>query len=150
MVGEARNGSEALELVRRARVDVLIMDLDMPGQSGIDVLSGIRAAAPEVAVLVYTAYPQEQFAAATFQFGARGFVSKEGDPAEIEIAIRELALGRCHITQATADLLPTVWLADRPRTAALGARVPGLSEACGRHGAGLDRTRDVSLAQDGQ
>lgn len=105
VVGEARNGSEVVDMVRRTKVDVLLMDLDMPGQSGIDALSRIRTAAPEVAVLIYTAYPHEQFAAAMFQFGAKAFLSKDGDPMEVERVIRELALGcHCNITPGMADL----------------------------------------------
>ncbi|MDR6859588.1 response regulator transcription factor [Variovorax guangxiensis] len=105
VVGEASNGSEVVDLVRRTKVDVLIMDLDMPGQSGFEALSRIRTAAPEVAVLIYTGYPQEQFAATMFQYGAKAFLSKDGDPTEVERAIRELALGRLHITPAIADLI---------------------------------------------
>lgn len=105
VVGEASNGREAVDLVRRTKVDVLIMDLDMPGQSGFEALSRIRTAAPEVAVLIYTGYPTEQFAATMFQYGAKAFLSKDGDPTELERAIRELALGRHHITPAIADLV---------------------------------------------
>ena len=105
VVGEAGNGDEAVELVRRTKVDVLIMDLYMPGQNGIDAMSRIRAAAPEVAVLIYTAYPQEQYAAVLVQFGARAFLSKEGDPTEIVRATRELGLGRRYLTPAMAALL---------------------------------------------
>jgi two-component system, NarL family, invasion response regulator UvrY len=115
IAGEAADGREAIELVRRTKIDVLLMDLNMPGQSGVDALIRIRAAAPEVAVLVFTAYPQEHYAAILFQLGASGFLSKECDPIEIVRAIRELALGHRHLTPALAALL--------------AARLEGRSEA---------------------
>jgi two-component system invasion response regulator UvrY len=105
VVGEAADGREAIELVRRTKVDVLMMDLNMPGQSGVDALIRIRAAAPDVAILVFTAYPMEQYAAILFQLGAGAFLGKECDPIEIVRAIRELALGHRHVTPALAALL---------------------------------------------
>jgi DNA-binding NarL/FixJ family response regulator len=111
---EARDGSEAVELLRHTKVDVLIMDVNMPGRSGVDALAKIRVCAPKVAVLIYSAYPQEQYAALLVQFGARGFLNKDGDPMEVIWASRELALGRHYLTPAVAELFVD-HLAGKPR-----------------------------------
>src|SRR5262245_44302546 len=62
VVGEAASGREAIDLVRTAEIDVLILDLSMPGQSGIDALAMIRAKAPDVGILILSGYPEEQYA----------------------------------------------------------------------------------------
>ena len=103
--GEAGNGREAIDLVRAAELDVLIMDLAMPGQSGLDALAMIRAKAPDLGILILSGYPEEQYAINLTRQGASGYLNKECDPAEIVDAVRTIALGRRHITPAVAELL---------------------------------------------
>ena len=103
--GEAGNGREAIDLVRTTELDVLIMDLAMPGQSGLDALAMIRAKAPDLGILILSGYPEEQYAINLIRQGARGSRNKECDPAEIVDAVRTIALGRRHITPAVAELL---------------------------------------------
>ena len=106
VVGEAVNGREAIDLVRNAtELDVLVMDLSMPGQSGIDALAMIRAKAPDVGVLILSGYPEEQYAVNLIRQGANGYLNKECDPMEIVTAIRTIALGRRYISPAVAQLL---------------------------------------------
>ena len=62
VAGEAASGREAIELVRTTELDVLVMDLSMPGQSGIDALAMIRAKAPDVGILILSGYPEEHYA----------------------------------------------------------------------------------------
>ncbi|MDB5816982.1 MAG: DNA-binding response regulator, partial [Rhizobacter sp.] len=105
VVGEAATGREAQELVRKGGIDVLVMDLSMPDQSGIDVLGAIRARAPELPVLILSGYPEEHYATSMLRQGASGYLNKECDPSEIVTAVRTIARGRRYITPAVAELL---------------------------------------------
>lgn len=105
VVGEAANGREAIDLVRVAEMDVLLMDLAMPGQSGLDALAMIRAKAPDVGILILSGYPEEHYAMNLIRQGASGYLNKECDPAEIVEAVRTIALGKRYITRTVADLL---------------------------------------------
>ena len=105
VVGEAASGREAIDLVRTTEMDVLVMDLSMPGQSGIDALAMIRAKAPDVGILILSGYPEEHYAMNLIRQGASGYLNKECDPAEIVEAIRTIALGKRYITPSVAELL---------------------------------------------
>ena len=105
VVGEAANGREAIDLVRNAEVHVLVMDLAMPGQSGLDALAMLRAKAPRMGILILSGYPEEHYAISMIRQGASGYLNKECDPAEILEAIRTIAMGRRYVTPAVADLL---------------------------------------------
>jgi len=105
VVGEAASGREAIDLVRNVEIDVLIMDLSMPGQSGIDALAMIRAKAPDIGILILSGYPEEQYAVNLIRQGASGYLNKECEPMEIVNAIRTIALGRRYISPAVAELL---------------------------------------------
>jgi DNA-binding NarL/FixJ family response regulator len=105
VVGEAANGSEAIHLARTSKIDVLVMDLSMPGQSGIEALAKIRAKAPGVGVLILSGYPEEHYALNLIRQGASGYLNKECDPAEIVEAIRTIASGNRYLTPSVADLM---------------------------------------------
>jgi two-component system invasion response regulator UvrY len=105
VVGEAASGREAIDLVRTTEIDVLIMDLSMPGQSGIDALAMIRAKAPDVGILILSGYPEEQYAVNLIRQGASGYLNKECEPMEIVNAIRTIALGRRYISPSVAELI---------------------------------------------
>ena len=105
VVGEAANGREAIDLVRNTEMDVLLMDLAMPGQSGLDALAMIRAKAPNVGILILSGYPEEHYAMNLIRQGASGYLNKECDPAEIVEAVRTIALGKRYITRTVAELL---------------------------------------------
>jgi len=105
VVGEAASGREAIDLVRNTEIDVLVMDLVMPGQSGIDALAMIRAKAPDAGILILSGYPEEQYAINLIRQGASGYLSKDCQPMEIGQAIRTIALGRRYISRSVAELL---------------------------------------------
>ncbi len=105
IAGEAANAREALDLVRNTPLDVLVMDLSMPGQTGIDVLGSILARAPELAVLVLSSYPAEHYAVSLIRQGAMGYLNKQCEPEEIVTAIRKLANKTRYISAEVADLL---------------------------------------------
>lgn len=114
VVAEACSGREAIDLVRTQGVDVLLLDLDMPGQSGIDALTMIKAKAEHVAVLVLSGYPEHQYAVPLIRNGASGYLNKACEPGEIVAAIRRVAQGGRYITPAVADLLATQVIAPTP------------------------------------
>ena len=105
VVGEAANGREALDLVRKGDIDVLVMDLSMPEHSGIDALAAVRARAPELPVLILSGFPEAHYATTLLKQGASGYLNKQCDPEEIVTAIRTLHRGRKYITAAVAERL---------------------------------------------
>ena len=105
VVGEAGSGREAIDLVRCTPMDVLVMDLSMPGQSGIDAIAMIRAKAAEVAILVLSGFPEEHYAMNLIRQGASGYLNKACEPIEIVDAIRTVSLGRRYLSPVVAELL---------------------------------------------
>jgi two-component system, NarL family, invasion response regulator UvrY len=105
VVGEAASGRAAVEMVRMTEMDVLLLDVSMPGQSGIDAMAMIRAKAPDLAILILSGYPEEHYAVNLIRQGASGYLNKQCEPAEIVTAIRTVSLGRRYITSAVAELL---------------------------------------------
>lgn len=105
VVGEAGSGREAIDLARNQDMDVMLMDISMPGQSGIDALAMIRAKAPDLGILILSGYPEEHYAVSLIRQGANGYLNKQCDPDEIVAAIRRIAEGHRYITPQVADLL---------------------------------------------
>lgn len=103
--GEAASGREALDLARAGEVDVLLMDLSMPDQSGVETLAAIKARFPELAVLILSGFPESHYATTLLRQGASGYLNKECEPEEIVTAIRTVARGRRYITPAVAEIL---------------------------------------------
>ncbi len=105
VTGEASNGREVLDLVRQGELDVLLMDLAMPDQSGVEVLAAVKARAPELPVLILSGFPEAHYATTLLKQGASGYLNKDCDPEEIVKAIRTLHRGRKYITAAVAEML---------------------------------------------
>ena len=105
VVAEAANGREALDIVRKGEVDVVLMDVAMPDQSGVDALAAIRARAPDLPVLILSGYPEEHYATTLLRQGASGYLNKDCDPEEIVQAIRTVCRGRKYITAGVAERL---------------------------------------------
>ncbi len=105
VTGEASSGREALDLVRAGEVDVMLMDLSLPDQSGVETLAAIKARKPELPVLILSGFPEAHYATTLLRQGASGYLNKECDPEEIATAIRTVFRGRKYITPAVAELL---------------------------------------------
>lgn len=105
VVAEASNGREALDIVRLGEVDVIVMDISMPGQSGVDALAAIRARAPDLPVLILSGFAEEHYATTLLRQGASGYLNKDCDPQEIAKAIRTVYRGRKYITAGVAERL---------------------------------------------
>lgn len=95
VVGEARDGKEALQLVRRTRPDVLILDISMPGKDGLETTYEIRARARELPtrILILTMHNEEHYALRTLRAGAHGFLYKGADSDELLRAVRAVSRG---------------------------------------------------------
>jgi DNA-binding NarL/FixJ family response regulator len=102
---EASNGQEVLEKVWKNEYDILLLDISMPGISGIDVLKQLRTEKPKLAVLVLSMHPEEQYAVRVLKAGASGYLTKESAPDELIHAIRKISKGRKYITSSLAERL---------------------------------------------
>ena len=105
VVAEASNGREALDIVRKGEVDVMVMDLSMPDSGGVDALLAIRARAPDLPVLILSGFPEEHYATTLLRQGASGYLNKDCDPEEVVQAIRTVYRGRKYITAGVAERL---------------------------------------------
>ncbi len=105
VVGEAADGREAVDLVRKGELDVLVLDLSMPDHGGVDALAAVKARAPKLPVLILSGYAEEFYATTLLKHGASGYLNKECDPDEIVKAIRTLNRGRKYITARLAEML---------------------------------------------
>ena len=105
VVAEASNGRQALDIVRNGGVDVMVMDIAMPDQSGVDALIAIRARNAELPVLILSGFAELHYATTLLRQGANGYLNKDCDPQDIVSAIRTVARGRKYITPAVAELL---------------------------------------------
>jgi DNA-binding NarL/FixJ family response regulator len=103
MVGEAQNAGEALDLVMREKWDVVVMDITMPGRSGIDVLRDVKSSKPELPVLILSMHPEEQFAVRVLKSGAAGFIPKESAPEELIAAIKKVLAGGRYVSASLAE-----------------------------------------------
>lgn len=93
VVGEASNGEEALVLVRRFHPDVVVLDLSMPGMSGLEVVAHLRTDAPHTKALVLSIHDQDEYVLESIRAGAHGYLRKDSSPAEIRSAIRRVDEG---------------------------------------------------------
>lgn len=105
IVFEAASGEDALASLKKTECDVMLLDLSLPGQSGIDVLRSVRQRYPQVAVLVLSGFPEERYALAMVKNGASGYLSKDCEREELIKAIRAVAQGRRYLSARTAELL---------------------------------------------
>ena len=103
--GEARSGAEALEWVRAGKCDLVILDLNLPDRSGLEVLSQIRSMAPQIPVLIFSMHQQASYATRVLKAGAAGYVSKDSARAHLVTAIRKVAAGERYMTPELAESL---------------------------------------------
>ncbi|MHC5110695.1 MAG: response regulator [Planctomycetota bacterium] len=103
--GEAKNADDLLRLVSHEGWDVVVMDLAMPGTSGLDLLESVRRARPTLPVLVLSMYPADQYAVRCIQSGAAGYLNKGCPPVELLEAIRVATHGRHYLNEEVAESL---------------------------------------------
>jgi two-component system, NarL family, invasion response regulator UvrY len=105
LVAEASNGAELLQLLDAQACEVLLLDVSMPGRDGISLLKTIRDRWPQMAVVMLTMHPEDQYAARALRAGAAGYVTKDAVPDELVRAIRRVASGGRYISPAFAEAL---------------------------------------------
>lgn len=105
IAGEATNGFEALDRVRAGGFDILLLDLSMPGKSGIELIKQVKDESPKLRVLVLTMHEEDQYAVRAIRAGASGYLTKESAPGQLVSAIRRLAEGRLYISPNVAEQL---------------------------------------------
>lgn len=124
VTAEAADGFEVLDHIRESTFDVVVLDLNMPNQSGLDTLKQIKAEQPDLPVLVLSMYGENQYAMRVLKAGASGYLTKESAPDELVTAIRRVASGRKYVSPSVAttllDLLDGD--ADQPLHASLSDR----------------------------
>jgi two-component system invasion response regulator UvrY len=102
---EVENAEQALALVRKQKWDALILDVNMPGRTGFEILSDVKLARPEMPVLILSAASEDQYGVRVLKAGASGFVNKLRAPQEIAAAVRQILEGELYISAATAKKL---------------------------------------------
>ena len=112
--GEARNAHEALNRVGKEKWDVVVLDITMPGRSGLEVLREIKRSKPQVPVLILSMHPEDQFAVRMLQAGASGYMTKESAPEELVGAVKKILAGRRYVSPALAEKM-ALYLAEDTR-----------------------------------
>lgn len=103
--GEAKTAQETVELVRRHDWDVVILDISMPGKSGLDILDDLRRLRPRLPILLLSMHPEEQFARRALKAGAAGYLTKESVPEELKEAVRKVVAGGRYVSATLAEKL---------------------------------------------
>jgi DNA-binding NarL/FixJ family response regulator len=103
VVGEATNGREVLEQIQALGIDLLLMDLDMPGSSGVALIERVKAIRPRLPILILSMHDEAQVAMRAIKAGADGYVTKECEPAILFAALRKLATGGKYIAPQLAE-----------------------------------------------
>jgi DNA-binding NarL/FixJ family response regulator len=114
--GEAPDGRQALEHLRKTTWDVALLDITLPGRSGLDLLKEIEAEWPKLPVLVLSGHPEDQFALRVLKAGAGGYMTKESAPEELAKAIRKILAGGRYVSPALAEKLALGVKQDLTRT----------------------------------
>jgi DNA-binding NarL/FixJ family response regulator len=104
-VGEARDAAQTLAAVRREKWDVVILDINLGGRSGLDALKEIKAEFPALPVLILSTYPEEQFALRTIRAGANGYLNKNLASVDLVEAVRQVRAGGRYVSQKVAEQL---------------------------------------------
>lgn len=102
---EAGSYSELREALRGAACDVLLLDLNLPGRGGLEVLSSLKESHPQIKVVIVSMYPEDQYALRCIKAGAHGYANKAGEPQLLLHAVRTVVQGRKYLTPEVAQLL---------------------------------------------
>jgi DNA-binding NarL/FixJ family response regulator len=120
VVAEADTGPAVLDAVQTLQgpqgIDVVLLDIALPGMDGLDVLQSLRRDWPGLPVLMLSTYPEKQYAVRCIQLGASGYLNKSTDPDDLMAALRRVAAGGMHVTSATAEALASLVSQGRTKT----------------------------------
>lgn len=107
VVGEASNSDELFELLDKQEVDIVILDISIPGRSGIDIICDIKIKAPNTKILMHTMHPEDRFAVQALRAGASGYITKNNASKSLVEALRKICDGRKYISSDLAEQLAT-------------------------------------------
>ena len=105
IIGEAKNGNEALEKIREEEWDLIILDINLPGKSGLEVMTIIKDQNPKMPVLILSTFNEDQYAIRALKSGAAGYLNKQSAPEELVSAIKKIKKGEKYISPNQARLL---------------------------------------------
>lgn len=105
ITGESASYTEVREVLRNTPCDVLVLDLNLPGRGGMEVLASLRESESPIRVLIVSMFAEDQYAIRCLRAGAHGYLNKAGDPADLINAVRAIAQGRKFVTPAVSELL---------------------------------------------
>ncbi len=105
VAAEASNGEDVLEKVSANKYDVVLLDISMPGRSGLDILRQLKIEKPKLPVMMLSVHPEEQYAVRALRAGASGYLTKESAPDELIAAIRKISQGRKYVSSSLAEKL---------------------------------------------
>jgi DNA-binding NarL/FixJ family response regulator len=105
VVGEAQNGKELIEQIEKDDWEVVVLDITMPGRSGLDLLKEIKRLRPQLPVLILSMHSEDQFAVRAFKAGAAGYMTKEKAPEELVKAIKKVLAGGKYVSATLAETL---------------------------------------------
>src|SRR5260221_14024883 len=111
-ISEAENSRAALELITTQEWDIVLLDINIPGRNGLEVLSEIKRLRPQTPVLVVSAYPEEEFAIRSLKLGASGYVNKSSASDEVVTAERKAMAGGKYVTPLLAEKLAAPHVGD--------------------------------------
>jgi len=109
---EANNGQEVLDKIWKNNYDMVLLDITMPGVTGLEALKQLKNDKPKLPVLILSMHPEEQYAIRVLRAGASGYLTKESAPDELITAIRKISQGRKYITPSLAERLASEFEAD--------------------------------------
>jgi DNA-binding NarL/FixJ family response regulator len=113
-LAEAADGRQTLEAAAKEAWDVVLLDINMPGRSGIEVLQDLKRLYPRLAVIVLSAFPEKDFAIRAFKLGASGYVSKQSASSELIAAIHKALSGGRYVTGSLAEALAATVAGEAP------------------------------------
>ncbi|MFN0315870.1 MAG: response regulator [Burkholderiales bacterium] len=105
IVAEAGSGAQLMDVLAITEADVLVLDVSLPDRSGMDLLKDVKARWPDLGVLIYTRFPENQYAVRALKAGAPGFLNKSCDPADLIVAIRKIAEGGTYVSAQVGEVL---------------------------------------------
>ncbi|WP_124681933.1 response regulator [Candidatus Viridilinea mediisalina] len=120
VIGEADNGQQGLALVQRCRPDILIVDLQMPGMSGMEVLRSVVASVPSTRVIVFSMHAEDAYVREALDLGAHGYVLKDADASELINAIRTVSQGGRYLSPLLAERMINAYLGHVPDAGGIG------------------------------
>jgi DNA-binding NarL/FixJ family response regulator len=113
----AENASDALDVARHEKPDLILLDVSLPGRSGLDVLGELKSAQPQTPILILSMHAEEQFALRALRGGASGYVTKSTVPTELVQAVKKVLEGGHYVSASLAEVLAAAMASASPDTA---------------------------------